>query len=46
MTSYLFKWVKKKFEINNVIIDNPQIMYFIEQEGYRDKSMINYVISA
>ena len=34
----LFKWVKKKFESNNVIIDNPQIMYFIEQEGYRDKS--------
>lgn len=34
----LFKWVKKKFETNNVIIDNPQIMYFIEQEGYRDKS--------
>ena len=25
----LFKWVKKKFETNNVIIDNPQIMYFI-----------------
>ena len=34
----LFKWVKKKFDKNNVIIDNPQIMYFIEQEGYRDKS--------
>ncbi len=34
----LFKWVKKKFESNSVIIDNPQIMYFIEQEGYRDKS--------
>lgn len=34
----LFKWVKKKFEAKNVIIDNPQIMYFIEQEGYRDKS--------
>ncbi|HSQ88185.1 DNA polymerase III subunit delta [Romboutsia sp.] len=34
----LFKWVKKKFEVNNVIIDNPQIMYFIDQEGYRDKS--------
>lgn len=34
----LFKWVKKKFESNNVLIDNPQIMYFIEQEGYRDKS--------
>lgn len=34
----LFKWVKKKFENNKVIIDNPQIMYFIDQEGYRDKS--------
>lgn len=34
----LFKWVKKKFELNEVIIDNAQIMYFIEQEGYRDKS--------
>ncbi|MCR8746551.1 DNA polymerase III subunit delta [Romboutsia lituseburensis] len=34
----LFKWVKKKFEVNSAVIDNPQIMYFIEQEGYRDKS--------
>lgn len=34
----LFKWVKKQFEINEVFIDNPQIMYFIDQEGYRDKS--------
>ncbi|MGL6106570.1 DNA polymerase III subunit delta [Romboutsia sp.] len=34
----LFKWVKKKFDINKVIIDNPQVMYFIDQEGYRDKS--------
>ena len=34
----LFKWTKKKFEGNSVLIDNPQIMYFIEQEGYRDKS--------
>lgn len=34
----LFKWTKKKFEVNSVLIDNPQIMYFIEQEGYRDKS--------
>lgn len=34
----LFKWVKKKFEANNVTIDNPQIMYFIDKEGYRDKS--------
>ncbi|MEG2788957.1 MAG: DNA polymerase III subunit delta [Romboutsia sp.] len=34
----LFKWVKKKFELNKVIVDNPQIMYFIDQEGYRDKT--------
>ena len=34
----LFKWVKKKFETNKVIIDNAQIMYFIDQEGYRDKN--------
>ena len=34
----LFKWVKKKFESHSVIIDNPQVMYFIDQEGYRDKS--------
>lgn len=34
----LFKWVKKKFEANNVAIENTQIMYFIDQEGYRDKS--------
>ncbi len=29
---------KKSFALNDVIIDNSQIMYFIEQEGYRDKS--------
>lgn len=34
----LFKWVKKQFEANEAHIDNPQIMYFIDQEGYRDKS--------
>ncbi len=34
----LFKWTKKKFETNDVIIENTQIMYFIDQEGYRDKS--------
>ncbi|MCH1959260.1 DNA polymerase III subunit delta [Romboutsia hominis] len=34
----LFKWVRKKFELNNVIVENSEIMYFIEQEGYRDKS--------
>ncbi len=33
-----FKWIKKSFALNDVIIDNSQIMYFIEQEGYRDKS--------
>lgn len=34
----LFKWVKKKFEINNIHIDNAQVMYFIDQEGYREKN--------
>ena len=34
----LFKWVKKKFDNKNVLIDNAQIMYFINQEGYLDKS--------
>ena len=34
----LFKWVKKKFETNKVKIDNAQIIYFIDQEGYRDKN--------
>ncbi|KPI50869.1 DNA polymerase III subunit delta [Clostridioides difficile] len=34
----LFKWIKKSFALNEVIIENSQIMYFIEQEGYRDKS--------
>lgn len=34
----LFKWVKKKFQNNEVIIDNAQIIYFIDQEGYRDKN--------
>lgn len=34
----LFKWVKKTFEGYDVTIENPQIMYFIEQIGYKDKS--------
>jgi DNA polymerase-3 subunit delta len=34
----LFKWTKKTFENSGVIIDNPQIMHFIEQIGYKDKS--------
>ena len=34
----LFKWVKKKFEAREVRIENAQIMYFIDSEGYRDKS--------
>ena len=28
----LFKWTKKKFEKNNTMIDNAQIMYFINNE--------------
>ena len=34
----LFKWTKKKFEKNNTMIDNAQIMYFIESTGYKDKN--------
>lgn len=34
----LFKWTKKKFEQNKVIIENAQIMYFIESTGYKDKN--------
>ncbi len=34
----LFKWVKKKFESREVVIENAQVMYFIDSEGYRDKS--------
>ena len=34
----LFKWVKKKFDNKNVLIDNAQIMYFIESTGYKDKN--------
>lgn len=29
---------KEKFDNKNVLIDNAQIMYFINQEGYLDKS--------
>ncbi len=34
----LFKWIKREFEIKGVLIENQEIMYFIEQEGYREKS--------
>ena len=34
----LFKWTKKKFEKNNTMIDNAQMMYFIESTGYKDKN--------
>ncbi len=34
----LFKWVRKKFEVNQIAIENAQVMHFIEQEGYRDKN--------
>lgn len=34
----LFKWIKREFNKNEVDIDNQEIMYFIEQEGYRDKN--------
>ncbi|RDY23987.1 DNA polymerase III subunit delta [Romboutsia maritimum] len=34
----LFKWVKKRFQDSEVVIDNAQVMHFIDLEGYRDKS--------
>lgn len=34
----LFKWVKKRFNQNEVHIDIPQITYFIENSGYREKN--------
>lgn len=34
----LFKWTKRKFEAFGAIIENAQVMYFIESQGYRDKN--------
>ncbi|GAA3647064.1 DNA polymerase III subunit delta [Asaccharospora irregularis] len=34
----LFKWVKKRFALNEVFIENSEIMHFIEVQGYKDKS--------
>lgn len=34
----LFRWVKKRFNSNEVNIDVPQITYFIESSGYREKN--------
>lgn len=34
----LFKWTKRKFESFDAIIENSQVMYFIESQGYRDKN--------
>ena len=34
----LFKWTKRKFESFGSIIENSQVMYFIESQGYRDKN--------
>ena len=34
----LFKWTKRKFESFGAIIENAQVMYFIESQGYRDKN--------
>ena len=34
----LFKWVKNRFKKNESYINDSEIMYFIEQEGYRDKN--------
>ncbi len=34
----LFKWIKNKFRQSEVAINDSEVMYFIEQEGYRDKN--------
>ena len=34
----LFKWTKRRFEGFKVEIENAQVMYFIESQGYRDKN--------
>lgn len=34
----LFKWTKRKFESFETIIENSQVMYFIESQGYREKN--------
>lgn len=34
----LFKWTKRKFEGFGALIENSQVMYFIESQGYRDKN--------
>lgn len=34
----LFKWAKNKFKQKEVVINDSEVMYFIEQEGYRDKN--------
>lgn len=34
----LFKWTKRKFESFGAAIENSQVMYFIESQGYRDKN--------
>lgn len=34
----LFKWTKRKFEGFGSLIENSQVMYFIESQGYRDKN--------
>ena len=34
----LFKWTKRKFEGFGAVIENAQVMYFIESQGYRDKN--------
>lgn len=34
----LFKWTKKRFAENQIMIENAQIMYFIESTGYKDRN--------
>ena len=34
----LFKWTRKRFDENQITIENAQVMYFIESTGYKDKN--------
>lgn len=33
----LYKWVRKRFDLNGATIENAQIAYFIQQTGYLDR---------
>ena len=34
----LFKWTRRRFDENQITIENAQVMYFIESTGYKDKN--------